>query len=465
MFTKYTYQDWERTEAVKRPEVLLKMIEAYKHSGDFALALTAGRYFRGENDEVMNKCILRKGTYTYTGKDGKERTVANDIPVVGNRVPSNYFFRFVTQQNQYLLSNGVSLESDEIKNRLGAGFDKTLEHMGEKSLIQGVCWAYWNNGRVEVLEAARDENSGFFAVVDEADSRPRMGVQFWRIDSSRPMYIRLFEEDGVTMYKAEKNKAQETEQKRPYILRVARDAAGETITGGANYKALPIIPLYANGERRSELSPSIKAKIDAYDRISSDFVDNLDKANDVMWVLNNFGGSKRELLEMVNTIRETGIIANMSDGMGGNASAEPKAFEVPYAARKTALEILDRELYKDYMALSMDELTGGSLTNVAIRTATANLELKADRYEWQIFDFVQRLLRFLGIDTEVIKFRRQTISNESETVADIYTMRNDIDRRTALRLNPYIAEDEIDAIMLAVDKDEIAGADIEVPEV
>mgnify|MGYP001522344071 FL=1 len=95
------------------------------------------------------------------------------------------------------------------------------------------------------------------------------------------------------------------------------------------------------------------------------------------------------------------------------------------------------------MALDMASLTGGSLTNVAIRAAMANLNLKADRYEWQVRHFMQELLTLLHLETEEIHFKRQAIANESELVADIQNMRQDIDQRTALRLNPYIADEEI----------------------
>ena len=117
------------------------------------------------------------------------------------------------------------------------------------------------------------------------------------------------------------------------------------------------------------------------------------------------------------------------------------------AARQAALDILQKQLYSDYMALSMEELTGGSLTNVAIETAMTNLNLKADRYEWQCFSFVQKVLRLLGVETEEIKFKRQTLVNRSETVADIGLMRDYIDQETALKLNPYIEQEEIPEIM------------------
>jgi hypothetical protein len=109
------------------------------------------------------------------------------------------------------------------------------------------------------------------------------------------------------------------------------------------------------------------------------------------------------------------------------------------------------------MALSLDEVTGGSLTNVAIKAALTNLNLKCDRYEWQAYTFVQGILRLIGVETEVIKFKRQALVNKSETVADIVAMRQDIDRRTALKLNPYIDQEEIEQIMMDVDAESVTG--------
>ena len=101
-----------------------------------------------------------------------------------------------------------------------------------------------------------------------------------------------------------------------------------------------MVPLYANPEHRSELTDAIKSKIDCFDRVASDFGDNLQMANDIFWVLNNFGGSTKEVLKTLQQIKELRAVVNISDGMGGGSTAEPHTFEVPYAARQVALDIL-----------------------------------------------------------------------------------------------------------------------------
>lgn len=462
MYTNYTFQDWEGILEADRPELLGKIVQDYKASAEFLSALEAADYFAGANRAVGQKVMMRPVAYPGSTYDGV-KTIIENKEIVGARVYSNFFFRFVTQQNQFLLGNGVTLDDEATKARLGLGFDKALEALGEKALVAGVSWGYWNEDHLEVIEAARDALSGFVALVDEETSAPRLGVQFWQIDVQRPMYIRLFEEDGVSVWRYKDNALTEVQPKRAYRLRIARDAAGVMIMGGSNYGALPLVPLYANTEQRSELTPSIKSKVDAYDRISSDFVDNLDRANDVYWVINNFGGSMREMAEMIRQINELRMVANISDGTGVNSTAEPHAFEVPYEARRTALDLLEKALYQDFMALSMDELTGGSLTNVAIQAAMTNLNLKCDRYEWQCFRFVQQVLALIGAQTENIRFKRQAIVNKSETVQDIYTMHSDLDRRTRLKLNPYVEQDEIDEILDALDE-EYVGAPVPIVE-
>ncbi len=444
MFTDITWQDY--LGASDREALLLEAIRRYKASPAFNRALEANSYFRGENPQVARKTILRARKIEGFDASGRRRARAATEDVVGNRIASAFLFRFVTQQNQFLLSEGVSLPEDT-KAALGADFDRQLERLGECALLHGCAWGFWNANHLEVIEAAKNAYSGFFPLVDEMTGQPMLGVQFWQLAPERPMYVRIFDQEGACILKEENKLLSIAAEKEPYRRTLSEDALESAILIEEGYGCLPLIPLLANPDGASELSPAIKAKIDAYDAILSDFADNLDRANDVYWVLNNFGGTMDEVAELLEQINRIKAVANITDGSGNAATAEPRTIEVPYAARREALDLLERALYQDYMALDMDSLTGGSLTNVAIRAAMANLNLKADRYEWQLRRFVQQLLAMIGHPTEDIRFSRQCIANESETVADIAVMRDDIDQRTALRLNPYIQEEEIEDLL------------------
>lgn len=469
MFTTYTWQDWQEkgfdkvesgdsAAQAKKLEFILSIIRSYKATDEFRRALEANSYFDGTNPLVMKKVILRGEAAEVeveldNGSKKKTLTTRNK-ELVGNRIPSKFFFRFVTQQNQYLLGNGVTLEDVDDKERLGFGFDKALQQIGEKALVHGTGWGFWNYDHLEAINAAADGMSGFVALVDEMTQEPKVGIQFWQIHSKKPMGVRLFELDGVSSYKTNSGRLVEVEAKRPYVIQSVSDGLGIVEQTGENYERLPVVPLYANDDKQSELSVSIKNKIDLYDRILSDFGDNLDRTNDVYWVLNNYGGSTKEIAGMLQMIEKLRVVINQDNG-GTASTAEPRTFEVPYQARATAMELLRKELYSDYMALDMRELTGGSLTNVAIEAAMTNLNLKADRYEWQCFQFVQRILEMAGIESEKIVFKRNTMANKSEIVDDIYKAREDLDRRTRLKLNPYVMQEEIDDIDAAVEMEAV----------
>ena len=454
MFTEYTYQDWENTP--DKSAILAPIIKAYKASDDFRVGLLANQYFASENPETSKKMLLRPTVVESKDANGKVTKKNRTTKIPGNRVYSNFFFRFVTQQNQYLLGNGVTLDDDTAKEQLGLAFDKTVEQIGEKALKHGVCWGYWNLDHLECIEAVADGMSGAVALVDERTSEPMVLVQFWQINTRRPLYIRVYEVQGISEYVADKGGIRMVQDVTPYKLKVEKDALGVINATGEGYGVLPVVPFWASEEKRSELTYAIKSKIDMYDRILSDFGDNLDRACDIYWVLNNFGGTMSEIAETIAAIEQLKAVANISDGTGSSSTVEPHTIDVPYAARKEALELLEKQLYQDYMALSMSELTGGSLTNVAIETAMTNLNLKADRYEWQAHSFVQKVLGLVGVETEKIRFKRQSIANRSEIVQDIAVMRQDIDQRTALMLNPYIEDQgEIDRIMNDTDAEKL----------
>ena len=57
MFTDVTYQDYLAAE--DKESLLLRAVERYRRSGDFARALEAAEYFRGRNTAVSRKTVLR----------------------------------------------------------------------------------------------------------------------------------------------------------------------------------------------------------------------------------------------------------------------------------------------------------------------------------------------------------------------------------------------------------------------
>ena len=256
MFTTYTYQDYLAAE--DKIALLCKAIEKFKASAEFVRALSASSYFRGENPTIARKTILRARKIETRGTDGRRHVRAGTEDVVGNRIGSSFLFRFVTQQNQFLLSEGVSLP-EETKKRLGADFDHLLSRLGECALLHGVSYGYWNADHLEIIEMARAAGSGFFPLLDEMTGELMLGVQFWQLGAKRPMFLRLFEQDGVTILRVSGKQVDVVREKTAYVRTLRRDALGDTLdVERQGYGRLPLIPLYANQEGKSELTPAIQ---------------------------------------------------------------------------------------------------------------------------------------------------------------------------------------------------------------
>jgi hypothetical protein len=210
------------------------------------------------------------------------------------------------------------------------------------------------------------------------------------------------------------------------------------------YSRIPVFPLYANELHASEFSDGLKEDIDAYDYISSDLSDGITQIDGVYWAVKNYGGDNAEQL-----LQELQALKIAMTDTGADSSADAKVIEVPYQAKKAALDMLEKRMYSEYMALDIRALTGGSITNVAINVAKTDFDLKLDLFEYQVLDFMQSILALIGEPDAQPKFKRRSITNDTETVGNISTMLADgyADEEWAVKNNPLIADEEQDALL------------------
>lgn len=423
-----TFQDFQQAISEnKKAEFIQQAIADKKASNEFQDAKTAQAYYARKNVAIMKRLGYL------------ERVRGMKVNVTFHKLCSGFFPMFVKQLSQYLLGNGVSID-EKIKEKLGRKFDNTLQKMGIYALVDGACWGFWNKDTLMPFRIADNGGyNGFFVLPDELTGEPMVGIKFSQIDSDKPMVVELFEADGITKYKTDDKTLIETTPKTAYIQTVRRDAISTETIGEDNYCVLPIFPLYANELHQSELDNGLKGLIDAYDFVLSDLIDDITQNEGMYKVVKNFGGA--ELSDLLNELMLTKSTYTDSKDTG----VDINAIEVPYQAKQTALTNIRNQAYSDFMALDMSALTGGSLTNVAINVAKTNLDLKTDIFEWQVADFVENILDLIGVtDYDVIKFKRRTITNDSETVTNYSAMMMDgyIDVEWAIDNNPLIADED-----------------------
>ena len=243
METIRTYQDLKAVgeNEKERMGFVLTAINEHKASDLYRMAVDADKYAKGKNATIMN---YQKLLYTLKGEAVPDNYTAN------HKCASGFFKRFITQETAYLLGNGVTFEKEETKKKLGLNFDTDLYKAAKSALAQAVVFGFYNNDHIEFYKLTE-----FVPLYDEENGALMAGIRYWQIDDNKPLRATLFETDGYTDYHRPKDKDIEVLHKKRAYRQVVKTsvADGEQIFDGENYPSFPVVPLWANPEKQSEL--------------------------------------------------------------------------------------------------------------------------------------------------------------------------------------------------------------------
>lgn len=399
-----TYQDFLDVKDKgdrERMAFAQSVINDHKNSDQYKMAYIADQYNRHRNVTITE---YQKLLYTVTGKAIPDNISANF------KMACRHFHRFIMQENQFLLGNGVTWEDDSTEDKLGTDrvpFDNQLQEAGLKALWGSVSFGFWNLDHLTVFDVLE-----FAPLYDEETGALRAGVRFWQINKSKPMRATLYEEDGYTEYIWREATGEILRPKRAYKINViVSEADGEEIVDGENYPSFPIVPLWANEEHQSELV-GLREQIDCYDLIKSGFANTVDESSLIYWTIKNAGGmDDLDLAKFIERIKTVHAAALTDEG----AEAQSHTLEAPYESREALLDRLDKDLYRDAMALDTNAIAGGAVTATEIKAAYEPLNSKADGFEYCVLDFVNRILELAGVDDKAT-FTRSMIVNVTESV-------------------------------------------------
>lgn len=410
-----SYQDLiaaGENEAAKMAFVFAAITE-HKGTAPYIIALDAEQYYRGLNPRITR---YEKIIYDMRGDAHVDKWTPN------HKIASNFFNFAITQENQYLLGNGATFTKDDTKAKLGDDFDTQLQDLGKKALVGGVAFGFFNLDHIDTFSLLE-----FVPLYDEENGALRAGIRFWQVSPDKPMRATLYEEDGYTDYLRANDKSAMLHEKRPYKLKVrTSEADGEEIYDGENYPTFPIVPLWGNDKKQSELVGR-QGTLDAFDLLNSNLINNLDEANYIYWVLTNCGGmddiDDAKFIEQLKTTH----VAH-ADGDSG-ATAEAHTIEAPYQASESAIQTIQRRLYEDFMCLDVNSLSAANKTATEIKAAYQPLDSKCDMYEYCVIEFVQKILELAGINDKVT-FTRSKIANKSDEINTLLAAQAYLDDET-----------------------------------
>lgn len=379
-------------------EFVLDAIREHKGSELYKTAYDAELYYKHQNPTIMR---FQKWVYNMYGKK------VPDIWSPNNKIASNWYNYFTTQAVSYLLGNGVTFgKKEQTKDKLGKDFDKKVQDIATHAKNGGVAFGFWNLDHLECFDLTE-----FVPIYDEDDGGLKAGIRFWQIDDSKPLRATLYELDGYTDYiKLKDEDVTILHKKRAYTQIVRKnDIEGETILDGAPPAGFPIVPLW-NINRQSDLVGN-RGTIDAYDLMVSGLINNVSDGEFIYWILKNCGGmNEADDAKFIEQLKLTRVAH--ADGDDG-ASVEAHNVNVEFQATAEALDRLTNQLYTDFMALKVQDVSAGSVTATQIQAAYEPINQKTDQFEYQVTEFINGILELAGIDDEPT-YTRSQMSNQGE---------------------------------------------------
>ena len=393
-----TYQDLLEIGENERDrmEFVLKAIAEHKRTADYLTAVDAELYYKHQNPTIMR---FQRFVHNQFGQK------VPDIWSANNKIASNWYNYFTTQAVSYLLGNGVTFKAEANKKKLGKDFDKRVQDCATAAKNGGIGFGFWNYDHLEVFKLTE-----FVPLYDEDDGGLKAGIRFWQIDDQKPLRATLYELDGYTDYIKRKDEdVQVLHKKKKYIQSITKAEIGDPIYDGDNYPGFPIVPLW-NVNRQSDLVGN-QGTIDAYDLMVSGLINNVSDGEFIYWILKNCGGMNEaddakfiEQLKLTHTAH--------ADGDDG-ASVEAHNVSVEFEATAEALDRLTEQLYADFMALKVQDISAGSVTATQIQAAYEPINQKTDQFEYCVTEFINGILALAGIDDEPT-YTRSQMSNQSE---------------------------------------------------
>lgn len=437
-----TYQDLMEVpnDDSHRLEFIKSVINEHKATDLYRNAVVADAYNRHLNTTINE---YQKLLYTVTGKVIPDNYSANW------KMSSGFFHRFITQEVQFLLGNGTTWNDSTTADKMGKDFDTRLQDLGKKALVGAVSFGFYNLDHIDVFSVLE-----FAPIYDEDNGALKAGVRFWQVATDKPLRATFYELDGYTDYIWRKGEGEVLQAKRAYKLKTRTTVAdGTEIYDYENYPTFPIVPLWGNSNRQSELV-GIREQIDCYDLIKSGFANDIDDASLIYWTIQNAGGMDDvDLAKFVNRMKTVHAVA-LEDT---SAQAEAHTVDIPYASREALLDRLSKDLYRDAMALDTDNLAEGAVTATQIKAAYEPLNSKVDDFEYCVIDFINGILTVAGIENESPTFTRSIIVNKQEEVQTLIQSAPFLPSEyvTEKVLNLFGDGDKIDDILAMMDEQQM----------
>lgn len=406
-------------------EEITKFIEDDRNSKYKQTARIGQRYYEAEHDIKSYKLFY----YNSDGELVEDRTRSNI------KISHPFFTELVDQEVQYVLSgkNGFVFSDDpQLQDKLNEYFNDNEQFKMELNehltgvVVKGFnhMYAFKNKEGKTQFESADSLGVIELKAKDTSDHKDYV-IYLYTENVGKHVItkVQLWDEHQTTYFYKMDNGALELDKTEPVNPRphILYHVGGDERTYYDSYGFIPFFRMDNCKKRFSGLKP-IKDLIDDYDLMSCGLSNNLQDASEYLVVVKGFqGNDMEELIQNTKTKKHIGVDEN-----GG---VEFKTVDVPYDARKAKLELDEKNIYRFGMGFNSAQLGDGNVTNVVIKSRYALLDIKANKLEIRLREFLSKLVKIAldEINQEnktnytmkdvYFEFEREIITNASDNAA------------------------------------------------
>ena len=378
--------------------------------------------------------------------DEAEEARKSDLEKANERISHPFFTEQVDQCAQYMLSGeGAYVRADdpEFQKYLDEYFDDKfkmeLNDLLTYTIVEGFSYLYrymdsdlkscfkFADG-LHVVEAPAKYTSDhkdyiiYYYYYKREKDKDIFKIEVWD-DKNVYFYVMI---DGTV--KKDKEKGQ-----RPHIL---------YSEGDGNYfdefGEVPFIRLDNNRKQYSDLK-IIKDLIDDYDLMACGLSNNIQDLSEGFYVVKGFQG--HDMSELTQAIR-----VKKQVGVSDTGDVDIKTITIPTEARRTKLELDEKNIYRFGMAFDASKAETSNVTNVVIRSRYALLDLKANKKEAQLRRMMDKVINIV-VDEINKRFNKQYNAKDTYMVFDRVVPSNETDNASIALTEANRKQVEINTIL------------------
>ena len=438
--------------------MIIKEINAFKHSHRRMQMITGERYYEGKHDILHRKREV-------IGVNGELEEVDN-LP--NNKIVDNQYAKMVNQKKNYLLGQPITINTENktyaeaLKDVFNMRFMRTMKNVLEDSLNEGIAWLYVGydeqghlkftkmNG-YEVIPLWRDSDH------TELDGAIRVYpiVKYDKSDQHIVDKVEVYDKSGVYRFVLDSGRLITDDVPfEPYIT-VVNDESEECL----NWVNIPLIPFKYNS-KEIPLITKVKSLQDGINTILSNFQNNMEEdTRNTILVLVNYDG--QNLGEFRKNLATYGAVKVKSiDGQNGDVRT--LQVEVNAENYKSIIDLFKKAIIENAMGYdAKDDRLNGQPNQMNIQSMYSDIDLDDNDIETEFQASFEQLLWFvdchfanIGLGdfehekVEII-FNRDMLLNESEIIDNV-NKSTDLSLETRIANHPWV--DDVEAELERIKK-------------